>query len=442
MPQNNFVKKIREISAVSSRTEKEQIIATFNEDEQKLTEYALSLFKVFGVKQITKPKTFGNNTDLTPFMDLLEKLSNRVLTGNAAKTEVTKVLASYPEDYYDILSKVVKKNLKCGASAKTFNKYFTHQIPVFYVKACLKRDNDHIQKVPCIVEPKYDGERCIIFYNSISDTIIHYSKRGKPIKQLTAHPELLDNIRKELKLFTEKYKSVSNHLVFDGEIFGVNFKYTSKAKKPTNCAKYLKYYIFDVITINDWYNKISSLTLDKRKKLISDNFASSNYSYIEEVEYKVLDTIDECDKLYEHYCKEGFEGVIYKQLNSYYEVHDKRTPDWIKHKPIIDLDLYVYDVFDSVEEPNKIGGLLVKGYDENGKFIDSKIGTGFTDEQLTSWFINKKLIVGKVVKLEIQELSLNDDDDDEENPIYKIRFGAYKGIRTDKTKDDVLNYKF
>ena len=84
---------------------------------------------------------------------------------------------------------------------------------------------------------------------------------------------------------------------------------------------------------------------------------------------------------------------------------------------------------------NTLGGILVKGYDENGKYIESKVGSGFDEVTAQLYFDNPDEIVGKVVLIEAQELTLKKGKENE----WAIRFGVFKEIRTDKTISEVLN---
>lgn len=423
-----FSEIILQIEKTPKTTDKLELAKQIHPDDHQLILFAYDPNKVFNITTWKKVKTFGNTTDKTPFINLLEQLANRTLTGNKAKEEVHNILSLYNEQDNIVFGRIIKKDLKCGLGIKNFNKILTNPLEIFMVKGCLKKTDDVHIKLPCAAEHKLDGQRCVIF----SKTNIAKNRSGMETEQFI--DDFKKNILSELKILKDRYKKYKDtDIVIDGEIYGVSYNYTMKAKKPENDRSQLKYYIFDLVSQEEWDNGISVDDYQKRRMMIEE--LCEGLEYIVPIDMKIVNESN-IEQHYEEVCK-VCEGVIYKQLDSLYDVTDKRNETWIKRKPIITLDLLVYGIYAGKEETtmNTLGGILVKGYDENGKYIESKVGSGFDEVTAQLYFDNPDEIVGKVVLIEAQELTLKKGKENE----WAIRFGVFKEIRTDKTVSEVLN---
>jgi ATP-dependent DNA ligase len=88
------------------------------------------------------------------------------------------------------------------------------------------------------------------------------------------------------------------------------------------------------------------------------------------------------DAPWEHACKEGWEGVVAKRLDSPYE--SRRSPHWLKMKCEATQELVIGGFTDPQGARVGLGALLVGYYDKNDFVFAGKVGTGLDAKLLTS----------------------------------------------------------
>ena len=143
--------------------------------------------------------------------DLLDDLSNRVITGHSAIIAVQQFLKEqYDEKREKLILNIIDKDLKCGLSEVTINKVCGNIIKTYNVALADKfNPKKHKLDSNWVIEQKYDGIRVnCIFYDK--DNIKFFSRKGKEIKTLDfLKPSIL-------KL------NLPNNTVIDGEICKMN----------------------------------------------------------------------------------------------------------------------------------------------------------------------------------------------------------------------------
>jgi len=130
-----------------------------------------------------------------------------------------------------------------------------------------------------------------------------------------------------------------------------------------------QYHVFDIL----WFDGrlVTSLSLTARRDLLRP-------LPLEPPLYRVA-ALDE-PRPWERACREGWEGVIAKRLNSAYE--HRRSPHWLKMKCEASQELVVGGFTDPQGARVGLGALLV-GYFEADDFVFAgRIGTGFDNRLL------------------------------------------------------------
>jgi hypothetical protein len=194
-------------------------------------------------------------------------------------------------------------------------------------------------KFPCLGEPKYDGNRGIIYRNSGS---IHIeSRNGTKI-------HYFDHIREDIN---DLLKDMQDGFYLDGELFthdltfnvinGICNKKPStvkitakKAQKYEKDALYMskiKYYIFDCFDV-----KNLDMPLQDRKTLLKSLFKNKKFNNIVLIESEILNNINDVKLKHDEYVKNGgYEGIILREINSPYELK-KRSKYLQKYKEFQD----------------------------------------------------------------------------------------------------------
>ncbi len=129
-------KVIQELEADNSRLKKEAIIKR-ESDAENIRFFngigaALDGFRTFGVQKVPVSKKDGPGITQSDFDDILRSLESRTLTGNAMKDTIQVLCdSSKMEQWNDWYRRILIKDLRCGMTHKTVNKFSTMKVPVF-----------------------------------------------------------------------------------------------------------------------------------------------------------------------------------------------------------------------------------------------------------------------------------------------------------------------
>ena len=405
---------IQELETDNSRLFKEGVVQD-NISNQEFVEglkYALNPLITFGVRQIPLSLEDGPGLSFKQFEAIAKKLIDREITGNAAK-EIIEFMISLAtvEQWNHWYSRILLKDLKCGVSEKTVNKIQKDTIPMF--GCMLARDGAKDEKRlvgEVLIENKYDGVRCIAIVQNNSATL--YSRNGKVFPNFPHIEEALS-------------KPHFNNMVFDGEIMSDNFqalmKQVYRKTDVDTSDAYLA--LFDVLDLEE-YNKGKGTLNTLERKEILENMTFEDC--IREVEWtKVnLDT-EGGQRIFKSMNKtaieKGYEGLMVKPIEAVYEC--KRSPAWLKIKPIIEVSLEIIDVEEGQGKfAGTTGALVCEGVDD-GIHISVNVGSGLTDEQRDMFWDNRDVIIGDVVEIRADAIT------QAENGEYSLRFPRFKTFR-------------
>ena len=158
---------------------------------------------------------FDRENPWSEFMDLLYDLMNRVVTGNAARDRVEAMSQRFDSDEWNNFCRnVIRKDMRCGISEKTFNKVCKnrYEIPVFGCQLATNSEGRPEMKGIKRLEPKLDGVRVLmrVSINDFGDVnTTCYSRNGKIF-------ENFDVIEKEIQdNYTKLIRSVGDRALSD-----------------------------------------------------------------------------------------------------------------------------------------------------------------------------------------------------------------------------------
>lgn len=423
---------IRTLEDHNSRLNKEAIIeAEAQNDNQELFEgfrYALSPYITFGVKKV--PSHGGPDGQGLPweaFKHLLELLSTRQLTGDAARDAIELALsASTKSQWNDWYRRILIKDLRCGVSEKTVNKVlkgkFTNipSVPVF--ECMLAHDGaNHEKKIigKKLVEPKLDGVRVLTVVDCESRTVTQYSRNGKVLENFTHITEgLLEHIDK----FGRSY-------VLDGEIVSTSFQALMKQvhRKDNVQADDAVLMLFDILPLSEFKNGASIMGQRRRSRFLKE-FKHifdlvGNIDIIPQEEIDLDSYVGELQfKQYnQDAIEKGFEGIMIKDPDAKYEC--KRSTSWLKQKPFIEVSLEVVEVEEGTgRNVGKLGALVLEGVDDD-KAIRVNCGSGFSDADRDSFWVGRDSLPGQIVEVRADAVTQNQDGS------YSLRFPRFLRFR-------------
>lgn len=411
-----------------------------------LVKYAYDPYITFGVKKVPMTDGYiGMENPWEDFIELLDKLRNRDLTGNRARDEINFMSQRFDSEEWTFCASVIKKDLRCGASEKTFNKICKgskYEIPEFGCQLALNSE-DHKDSLvgKKYVEKKLDGTRMLLVVEPIYDpltgfrdyTFTAYSRNGKVYENFDHIGKALCDQLVALIPSESSYKWARTGFVLDGEVMSSDFQSLMKQarrKKDVDVTG-IEFNVFDFVPLIDFRRGFWNANQVKRKEALStfsDVFAGTGC--INLMDYEEIDLYTDAGKdrlkvLSEESIKNGYEGVIVKAINAPYEC--KRSQFWLKWKMVYSYDLMIVGIEEGTgKHTGKLGAFVCEGIDEaSGKHIVVNVGSGFTDEERELYFDQK--MIGKMVEIDADAITQNADG------TYSLRFPRFNRIRNDKS---------
>ena len=416
-------KIIQELEADNSRLKKEAIIRR-ESDAENIRFFngvgsALDGFRTFGVQKVPVSKKDGTGITQTEFDDVLRRLEDRTLTGNAMKDVIQDLCdRSNMEQWNDWYRRILIKDLRCGVTHKTINKHSTMKVPVF---ECMLADDSkkHEKKMvgEVLVEPKLDGVRVIVICDVDKDEVNLFSRNGK---ELSNFPEIN-------KQFDDMLDQMSESMVFDGEVMSDDFQTLMREihRKGGAKTKDAKLNLFDCMPLYNFQDGSCVEPITERKKWLEKYNYGPNINLVEYVKMDLSD--QDGQKQFADYNKmcidRGFEGIMVKPITGIYEC--KRSALWLKVKPFIEVSLKVVDTEEGTgRNVGKLGALIVEGTDD-GKFIKTNVGSGLTDTDRETFWKAKAKLIGQVVEVRADAITQNQETTDE----WSLRFPRFLRFR-------------
>ena len=397
-------------------------------------------YVTYGVKQI--PNTVGIVGTKNPwedFVELLENLSLRKITGNAARDAIQDLAEQFDsEEWNTFLAPVLRRDLRAGLTENTINKICKKtkfEIPVFSCQLATNSEGRPEMKGIKRLEPKLDGVRMLLMaipMDSGELTTICFSRNGKIFENFT-HIE--DQVRDNwLKLVRKAATSnLSMGFVLDGEVIGNSFQELMRqARRKTGVqAEDSVYNVFDILPLEAFRDGHWNKQLEKRIRILDDMRpiidTMPNVELLPHIMVD-LDTAAGKDQL-ERYAKDnvnaGFEGIMIKEMEAPYIC--KRSTDWMKWKPTITVDLEVVGMEEGTgRNVGRLGALICSGIDD-GKEITVNVGSGFSDKDRDDYYLNRNIILGRTAEVMCDIITQNSDG------TYSLRFPRFVRFRDDKS---------
>ena len=392
---------IKEMRATSSSNEKVEILKQQSDFIKQVLEYTYNPYKQYHVTSKTCKKNSDkvNYTDYTLF-DLLDKLTNRDVTGHAA-IELVNRFATKNVDW-DVIYDIIDKDLKIRTGAKVINKAFPGLIPEFnvalaqeYKGKCDWNDNWYASR-------KLDGVRCLAVVDENGKCTL-YSRMGKELTTLN-----------KVKVAIEKTGIINT--VFDGEIClmdengNEDFQGVMKElRRKDHQIENPIFMIFDMIYKPDFDNSKSTEILSERLAKLrawrSGRFVNS--FLLRYTDQAVITDGRHFDMWGQIATDNNWEGFMLRKDCGY---EGKRSKNLVKVKKFHDAEYKVVDYDNDKHEVVRDGksetiDMLAQVWIEH-KGHKVKVGSGWTQEQRLQYMDGS--IVGKTITVQYFEETKND----------------------------------
>jgi len=428
---NNPWDIIQELESDNSRLAKEAVIErealADNVEFFAGCRLALDAMITFGVKKVDETDSDGFGLTWAEFAQLADALANRELTGNNAQSAIEQARKSSTKPQWNLwYRRILIKDLRCGVSEKTVNtvikraKKPAYEIPVFSCQLAHDSAN-HDGKLAGakLIEVKLDGVRVItiVYPNGQVD---QYSRNGK---ELVNFP----HIKQQIALHADSFKEP---MVLDGEVMSASFQDLMKMvhRKSDVKSNDAVLNLFDVITLKEFqagqgiYRQIDrSISLAAWYSQVADDMPNVTVVGQEQVNLDIPAGQARFLQINQEAIDGGYEGIMVKNPLGIYEC--KRTINWLKLKPFIEVSLEVTDVEEGTgRNQGRLGALVCSGQD-NGRDITVNCGSGFTDNDRGVFWANRDKLVGQVVEVRADAVTQNQDG------TYSLRFPRFLRFR-------------
>lgn len=405
----------------------------------EMTMMALDPLLTFGIKKVPEHSgTPSGSNDWGAFWVLLTKLADRDLTGHAARDRIVEVMGMFDADEWNkVARRVLLKDLRCGASAKTFNKILAgskYEIPEFSVQ--LAHDSkSHPKKMTGRkrLEVKLDGVRCV------ARVMMPHGMPGEvSVELFSRNGRLLENFPAVEKAIVDYIAPRAfeffpvlciNGFFLDGEIMSASFQTLMKQvhrksnKNTTDCV----FHVFDIFPLDTGETGVFDIKQEERTKMLGkvlpENYGCKELKFMPgiTVDLSTADGKGSMDRFASEAIALGYEGILVKDLSAPYEC--KRSAAWLKWKPTITVDLEIVGYKEGTgKDKGKLGAFQMKGVDD-GREIDVSVGGGYSDKQRREYWKHRDECVGQIAEVEADAVSQNQDG------TYSLRFPRFSRFR-------------
>lgn len=355
----SILKILESIDAVSARTAKITLIDQ-NKDNSLFKDVLTAALNPYVNFFIRKIPTY--TTGQAPYKTLewaileLKKLENRELTGHAGIEHLRMVLSSLSVGDAIVVSRIIGKDLRCGAADGTVNAAIPGFIPEYPCLLARPQDEKNLKNItyPAYSQLKADGLRANVIVKNGKVTLC--GRSGRAI-------DLLGHLDRDMLLLSSTYGS---DMFYDGEFVVVDANEKIVARKIGNGiinkaikgtigdaeAKMVRFQVWDAFPLTEFFNRVSKETYEKRFNNLITNInqvmtGADHTAHIlahgamkyRLIPYKIVKNLDDAIEHFEELLLAGEEGTILKNFCGLWE--DARSKHLVKLKAEKDCDLEI-----------------------------------------------------------------------------------------------------
>lgn len=420
---------VNEIMESNSRLHKQAVLKKYKDDEvvKRYLQINFDPFRVYGIssKKLNKEVRVGDTWCAPTVFDLFDYLEEHN-TGRDIDVAVCQLTMDWlfgeDEDCWELLKKLICKDVILGIDAKTINKEIPKCIPTFEVQLANKYFDkpEYLEGKEFAITTKIDGGRIIAIKEN--GQVTFYTRAGQKYEGLVdLEQEMLDKL--------------PDGLCLDGEITLLNnkgipskeaYKQAMKITRKDGEKHGLKMLVFDCMLAEEFRAQKCDRVWEERRRALKFIFNPRNLTYFEllPVLYQGEDT-SMVTKLLDEAIANQEEGVMINLVLAPYEF--KRTNYLLKVKKMSTVDLEVVGFEEgSGRLSGTLGAILVRYKDGNVV----KVGSGFSDDIRKEIWTNQSKYLNTVCEIQYFEETTNADGG------ISLRFPIFKDFRPDKSEAD------
>lgn len=423
---------LNEIEATKGK-EKVALMQSNMSDTLKIAfRYAYSPKLVFGIKDFSIPESTGDYP-LTALA--LEVALQLIIDSNTPTESVPHVLSKFNPDNQEVIARIIRKDLRIGASASSFNKavgeQYVYQHPYNRCSSLSEKSAKKI-KFPCISQVKSDGKFADLMIEPVAP--VHDGLEQPRVRFCNRDGVTMPILpQSTLDKLTEVTNNYSQGFAISGELLYLDEEGKVLPRAIGNGILNSDEIDENRVLFRVWDARLVDYDGDKYDgRLDFLAWLVDGLSKVMNIEITPTIICQNWDDIGAHYkeCRlAGEEGTIVK--NTDFQFKDGTSPECIKLKAIIEGEVIVTGVTEGDKKWAGVGvGALV---------VESSCGmmkcscAGLTDKQRIDYYNNPELIVGKVIRVLYNGVVQREGE--EQMALYLPRFDE---VRDDKTEADSL----
>lgn len=449
------------ISAEPGTNAKIDILKKYADNEllKSVLYQAMSKKVKFYIKQIPDFQYIGEDKGLEWAIEELSRLSSRDFTGGAATNHLQHILGSINIDDQYVVIRIIEKDLKIGMGRTNVNKVIdslVEKTPYMGAKSYAKKLIDAIMKKKyALSQIKMDGR----YANAIvrDGEVEFVSRAGEPNGIYDAQ-------------FLKDLSALGDELVFNGEltVIGVPVRRTANGivsslvdiqlkeeergpiETQNKIDSFLKkhasdfgkddltfqealdsvvYTCWDVITVDEYYNKKSNRPYKDRLNHLKDLLALSQPKRIDLIETREVTTSEEAMAHFIEALDRGLEGTILKDADGAWK---DGKPNWqVKMKLDMNIDLKIIGFEMGTKGTKNENWISTLNLESSCGLL--KTNPSNMDEKMMQYVTeNQDKLIGAIVEINCKGLS------QDKNGNWSTMHPSVVEIREDKTEFDSL----
>lgn len=332
---------------------------------------------------------FENSNDIFQY---LTYLTEKTGANDKDKTGIA-CLASANSSCREVVSRIIKKDLRCGISAKSVNKAIPGLISEWSYMRCQSFTEKNMERIkyPAQIEKKADGSHVDIILRGRN--VRFASRKGRNMNFFNALDSYFLNLdtNDDLVFIGEAVVLDEDNYILDRKTGNGIINKAIKGTITKEEAKGIVLTLWDVVPYHDFMNGLCKLPHHIRFKKLKELFPSRNV-YVQIIPHKIVSNKSEALEFFREIRKGGGEGAIIKNATGIFKKHT--SPDQVKLKNIIDFDLILtgwkpgkpgtkyQDCLGAIECESSCGKLKVS------------VGSGFSDSERNQNWDNE---IGKII---------------------------------------------
>lgn len=451
------MKSIKEFLTVLENTpgknDKKDLLEANKNDPvlKRVFQYGLDDSIFTGIKAIPEYTPGTVTRDISTALDDMEVLYKGVLTGNAARSHLSDILSSVNEDDADVITRLVRKKLNVGMSAKSANTVYGKDfIPVEPYMRCDLLNSKTILNITSFQKLGYAYSECKMdgqYLNIIvrGNNVTAMSRNGKEY-------DFLGVLDHDLIYLAQQFSTdprFSDGIVFMGEglvldEYGNVLPRTTgngiiqKAGKGTiteDEAENVSVTLWDVVPFTAYRSGIWNVHRSERRTMLETAIDKIYSKHVRMVEYRKVHSIEEALDYNSELMALEHEGTVLKCEFGIWKSHT--SPKQLKVKMVMEIDMKIVGFIEGQDKrKGALGSLMLSS--EDGKVI-TNCGTGFKEKDaewtVFSIWANRDKLLNTICTVKTNGLIKDRDRTDD---VQSLFLPSFLEFRPDKdTADDL-----